>query len=129
MIHSLVIQDGTCVDACLNGAAIKFLIIEFHLAGGIQDGLWPMLCPFHITYTILKGGRNNRYMSSFWIAVRRIGCSKLGHKLIAHGLRSFFYWRQRSVSSTARRYFTALQVEVQLSDAAARTMHKSRRRV
>src|SRR5690348_16577815 len=54
VIHIRVIKRGAGIDANFNGAPVEFLVVEFHLAGGSENRLWPMFGAFYIADTILK---------------------------------------------------------------------------
>src|SRR5258706_5856983 len=53
MIHPAVIKSRTSVYTSFDGAPIEFLIVQFHLAGGIKNRLRPMFGAFHIAHAIL----------------------------------------------------------------------------
>src|SRR5690348_1743925 len=72
VIHAPVIEGRACMYAYFNGTPVQFFIIEFHLAGSIEDRLRPAFGAFHIAHAILQRRWNDGDASSGRITKGRI---------------------------------------------------------
>src|ERR1700694_2856688 len=67
MIHTAIFEGRTGMDSHFDGTPVQLLIVEFHLAGSIEDRLWPVRGAFYIANAVFQVGWNDDDTGSGWM--------------------------------------------------------------